>query len=55
MASKTQTKGIRNLDRKSMKSTKGGIIAVLKGAVATTEPTATDLICRKAGGEQQQF
>ncbi len=55
MANKTQAKGIRNLDRKSMKSTKGGIIAVLKSAVGATEPTVTDLTCRKAGGDQQQY
>ena len=53
MATKTQTKGIRSLDRKSMKNTKGGIIAVLRSAVATTEPPVADLTCRKAGGDQQ--
>ena len=55
MANKTQSKGIRNLDRKSMKNTKGGIIGVLKGAVPTTEPPVVDLTCRKAGGDQQEY
>lgn len=47
MAEKTKSKVVRTLDKKSMKSTKGGIIAVLKSASAGE---SSDV--RKQGGTQ---
>ncbi|HEX7900943.1 MAG TPA: hypothetical protein VF950_24505 [Planctomycetota bacterium] len=51
MAKTTKSKGVRKLDRKAMKGTKGGIIAVLKTYVCPSDPTD----CRKAGGSQESF
>jgi hypothetical protein len=42
MAKPRKSKGVRTLDRKSMKSTKGGIIAVLKTYVCPSDPRKAD-------------
>lgn len=53
-------KNLKTLDKKSMKRTKGGIIAVLKPATFNPQPdppggTADDVICRKQGKDQDPY
>ena len=52
MAKKGKSKGVRALDRKSMKGTKGGIIAVLKTEAAAP---ADPLDMRKGGGDPTTY
>ena len=41
MAKPRKSKGVRPLNRKSMKGTKGGIIAVLKTYICPSDPAPT--------------
>ena len=41
MAKPRKSKGVRTLNRKSMKGTKGGIIAVLKTFVCPSDPAGS--------------
>jgi hypothetical protein len=55
MAAKEQGKGVKVLDKKSMKHTKGGIIVVCKTATGAPDMQGTELGVRKAGEKPLEY
>ena len=55
MATKEQGKVSKVLDKKAMKKTKGGIIAVLAPATTSTDGQYSDLSVRKAGEKPLEY